>query len=574
MFVLYTRKLIRQVLTNTTIKGLTLIILFFLGIRVGFCQKKEFDKDSISKLSYVALSKYFNLDKTKTFFALTYLEKAKNENDIDNILEGYIMMTNTGDHHSRISYNDSLIKLAAKNHKYHYLNKGYIKKAQFLGFKNNFSASLEMLIIANKYATKQNDVSQIMQIKYMIGLLHLQLGEYVEGIEEFKKIDKYYDSIQHQKEYIPYDHINAVYGLAYGYILLKEYNSADHSNKKGIRLSFKYDDDSFYPDLLVTSGMTHYYRKEYQSSLDSIFKFKKIKHQFKNRYAIEIVSELYLGHIQYDYSKLIQAEKHYQKVDSLVFSKEYFHPEIRSAYEKLIKISRINDDKERQLYYMDRLLHLDSILSKDYHKIFSTLNKKYTTPLLLKEKQKIIQSVEKRYSNIVFVSVVSIMLLGMALLYFYNNHRKNKIYKKRFEALMKENEKDKQSNQVSKGNYSLDLSDEIETELLRKLEVFEGSQGYLSHGISINDLCKKLDTNSRYLSMVINKQKEKSFQNYINELRINYAIDKLKSEEKFRKFTISAIANECGFNTPQAFSISFKKVAGLAPSYFLKSLNT
>jgi len=223
---------------------------------------------------------------------------------------------------------------------------------------------------------------------------------------------------------------------------------------------------------------------------------------------------------------------------------------------------------------MDKLLHLDSVLSKDYQKIFSTLNKKYTTPLLLEEKQKVIRSIETKYSKAIYISVTTILLLGVALLYFYRNYRKNKTYKERFEILMLEKEKGRQVDTAKKNSYTLDLPDEIESQLLHKLTAFEENLGYLNHGISINDLCKELDTNSRYLSMVINKQKGKSFQNYINELRINYAIDKLKSEKKFRRFTISAIANDCGFNTSQAFSLSFKKVAGLTPSYFLKSLNT
>ena len=85
-------------------------------------------------------------------------------------------------------------------------------------------------------------------------------------------------------------------------------------------------------------------------------------------------------------------------------------------------------------------------------------------------------------------------------------------------------------------------------------------------------MSKSFNTNSKYLSKVINTFKDKNFSNYINDLRIKYAIAELKKNPKFRKFTIKAIAQETGFNTTEAFSKSFYKVSGIYPSFFLKQL--
>ncbi|RKN13156.1 AraC family transcriptional regulator, partial [Aquimarina sp. AD1] len=57
-----------------------------------------------------------------------------------------------------------------------------------------------------------------------------------------------------------------------------------------------------------------------------------------------------------------------------------------------------------------------------------------------------------------------------------------------------------------------------------------------------------------------------------NELRIDFVVEKLKSDSKFRKYTIKAIANDIGFNTTDAFSRSFHKKTGIFPSFFLKQL--
>jgi AraC-like DNA-binding protein len=63
-----------------------------------------------------------------------------------------------------------------------------------------------------------------------------------------------------------------------------------------------------------------------------------------------------------------------------------------------------------------------------------------------------------------------------------------------------------------------------------------------------------------------------NFANYMNEIRIDYAIVQLKENKLFRSYTIKAIAIESGFNNAQSFSIAFHKKTGIHPSYFLKQL--
>jgi AraC-like DNA-binding protein len=72
--------------------------------------------------------------------------------------------------------------------------------------------------------------------------------------------------------------------------------------------------------------------------------------------------------------------------------------------------------------------------------------------------------------------------------------------------------------------------------------------------------------------LVINHYKNKSFINYLNELRITYAIKELKENTMIRKFTIKAIANEVGYNSGETFSNAFYKQVGIKPSFFIKEL--
>src|SRR5690606_14623444 len=90
---------------------------------------------------------------------------------------------------------------------------------------------------------------------------------------------------------------------------------------------------------------------------------------------------------------------------------------------------------------------------------------------------------------------------------------------------------------------------------------------------TLNSLAKELNTNSTYLSKVINSSMQVNFSNYLNNLRVEYAIEKLAKSEKFRSYTIKAIAEESGFSTAQSFSTAFYKITGIYPSYFIKRLN-
>lgn len=62
------------------------------------------------------------------------------------------------------------------------------------------------------------------------------------------------------------------------------------------------------------------------------------------------------------------------------------------------------------------------------------------------------------------------------------------------------------------------------------------------------------------------------FNNYINELRIQFIIDKLLKEPIHRKYKFSTLAEEAGFSSQNKFSTVFKKSTSITPSEFIKQL--
>lgn len=123
-----------------------------------------------------------------------------------------------------------------------------------------------------------------------------------------------------------------------------------------------------------------------------------------------------------------------------------------------------------------------------------------------------------------------------------------------------------------KRNDSL-MTSETETKLLELLDEFEKGKLYNNKGMSLSFLAGELNTNTKYLSYVINQHKSADFKTYINRLRINYIVDKLINDEKYRQYKISILADECGFSSHSKFAAVFKAVTDFSPSAYIKHLD-
>lgn len=131
---------------------------------------------------------------------------------------------------------------------------------------------------------------------------------------------------------------------------------------------------------------------------------------------------------------------------------------------------------------------------------------------------------------------------------------------------------EKDSEEDRRRNDSL-MTSETESKLLELLEDFEKGDLYNNKGMSLSFLAGELNTNTKYLSYVINQHKNADFKTYVNRLRINYIVDKLINDEKYRQYKISILADECGFSSHSKFAAVFKAVTDHSPSAYIKYLD-
>lgn len=118
-------------------------------------------------------------------------------------------------------------------------------------------------------------------------------------------------------------------------------------------------------------------------------------------------------------------------------------------------------------------------------------------------------------------------------------------------------------------NKKIAIPTETEQSILAKLKRFENSVKYTNKDMSLATLAAQFDVNTKYLSEIINKHYQDNFNTYINRLRINYIIEKLKNEPEYLNYKISYLADESGFSSHSSFATVFKSITGIAPTIFI-----
>ncbi|MDO3625868.1 ABC transporter permease [Mucilaginibacter sp. BT774] len=87
---------------------------------------------------------------------------------------------------------------------------------------------------------------------------------------------------------------------------------------------------------------------------------------------------------------------------------------------------------------------------------------------------------------------------------------------------------------------------------------------YLDPELSLNSLAEKLGLTTHELSRIINTAHKKSFNDFINEYRVQDAARKMQ-DPAFDHITLLGIAFESGFNSQSTFSRIFKQITGKSP---------
>ncbi|MHB1195416.1 MAG: helix-turn-helix domain-containing protein [Lutibacter sp.] len=556
-----------------------MLFVFLFCIQLGYSQKSKIFKipDSLKTKTYEELFKGLNASNNDTvkekIYAKAYLHKAKNENDIVRISNGYSQFASI---YSKINidlamkYCDSIIFLTKNLSNIDYPGYGYMAKGIFQFNIGNYEKALENYLIANKYALKNKNIKQQFYINNVVGNLKNLWGNYGEALRFFKSQLKLLQKNEIYFKNPQVIYLKLLFSLTNSYILNKKLDSAVIYAKKGIQESLAINDSAEYYSFIGQTGIIAYYQNNFKTALDSLNKVLSVEVSLNNL----LNYHYYLGNIYWKQNNDKKAFLHFSKADSIYNKTQDVVPEVRGIQEFFVSYYKKNNDVHNQLKYIDRLLYIDSIIKNNYKNLNETLIKKYDTPILIAEKQHIINTLKQsqKKSSFIIIGLISAIIIALALIIW--SFKKQHVYKERFKKLLLNNQTAvfnkktiKKSSEELKG-----ISLEIVNPILLALEEFENSNGFLDHNLTLNSLSKAFSTNSNYLSKIINFYKKQNFSSYISDLRIDYCIEQLKTNETCRKYSIKAIAFELGYNNSESFSKDFYKKTGIYPSYFIREL--
>jgi len=556
------------------------ILLFILPI-VLLAQSPKKD---LSPFSYDNLKKYFwdneRNPKKQLEYANAYLIKAKIENSPVQKAQGCFFLSLLVENDKALRYLDSAIVYTkdlndVKFPAYAYSEKGYVFKKQF-----RYKEAIDNFILAEKEA-KKNNIDYYYRIKFSIAVLRSEeLGEVNEALNLYKECFNYYKNKEIRTTKYSIDYQNVIFALADAYKTLNQSDSASYYNRLGYQESKITKDDEINALFILNEGANLVLKKNFRAALDSINKALPKMIFYKNQGNI-LATYYYLGKTYEGLGNKVIAAKNFIKTDSIYNKTKRITPEFTSGYSFLISYFKEKGDKENQLKYITKYMYIDSTLQKNYKELTKKLEREYDTPHLISEKEILIQSLENdnRKSNwsIGILLLITVAVAGIGIY----QHSLKKSYRFRFEKIMNQANlsNDDLGNLLNEeiiiqtnNTEDIGIAEELVKQILEKLKSFEAKKEYLQSNITVQTLSSSFETNSKYVSKIVNAHKGKTFIQYINDLRIEYAIIQLQKNTKLRKYTISALALEFGFNSAESFSTAFCKKTGIKPTYFVKEL--
>lgn len=449
----------------------------------------------------------------------------------------------------------------------------YSIRAQTFRLKEEYTQAYDNLLTAEKLAEQNGDFKQIIKIKSNLSSLLGSLGKPDKAIEEIRKNIKLIDANYNGDPYL--DDWKNRNQLNLGVFLIDKYTE---SNKRDYL-----DSAATAFNTMLLSKLSDHLRAQVNTKLgiinNELGNYEKASAFYKKSIALyttlnmqnEIAIIVYnLGYNLYKQKNYAEAKSIFldilrNKKDTVVDKNFLFsHKYLGDIY--------MHEKNDSAVYYTEKFLTLyankteteKTALAKNYAKIEKRdLNQEITS--LRKE----IKSRHKLYS--LFLVVVSIIVtVFFFLAYFFIKKRKAK--ENALNDLIKELQENREEEEKPRETTTQKITSENEQKIIDGLIKLEKEAFFLRPDFNLHNTAKKIGSNTAYLTAVIKSYKKMSFNEYTNELRINYILKELVVNEKLQNYTIQSLAEVVGYKNGASFSKIFKQRTGVTPFQFIEKL--
>ncbi len=451
---------------------------------------------------------------------------------------------------------------------------------------NKLPNALDKFFIAKKIAISIKDIVQTNKINQNIANVKRDIGNYKEAIVNYRESDKIVNT--HKALYSNFDYLQNKTNINYNLGICYEGYFSKNRHKKNLldsayiyykkALLYSKDNITININSLKNIGNIQFFRQDFLNAEKSYIAVASLAKE--NNAINEYYGCMYnLGLVNYTKKKYKVALIYFSKVDSIYKLSNIGKLEFIDSNYKLAKIFEINKDFEKALYHSKVYIENFETNEKSLNDNIVESNFKLNNQDLKKE----MIDLQKKYSNrVLFKNIFLgslIALLFILIILYIRKDRSKKIIERKIELILNEFKSFTNNNNVEVASDAyIEKKDTIlisldnENEILTKLKVLEEKKYYLKPDFTQQMVAKKIKTNTTYLSYVVNKHFGKSFSVYHNELRINFTINEIINNTKFREYTTLAIAESAGFKNADSFSTSFKKKTGLTPFQFINEI--
>lgn len=490
-----------------------------------------------------------------------------------------------------VNYANKLNEIAEKLKSKELKLSALINKGSFYYDQGKYKESMESYLGAIQLAKKVNDLGRQLAISHNIALLKIEVDDNKGAVELLKGTLKIIEQ-DYPKRFNRLE-VSIYIALTKSYLRLEDYTEAIYYANKGIKLSNQYNDEDAKAYLYNFLGETRLAQKEYNKAILNLDKALAYTRKVKTSRAQIPFINLNRAKIFYYNANYETAIRILENLEIAQKRKKTNFFSLEDMYEFLGKSYKAIGDTEKSLFYFEKTNEVYTQNDKKQNAIGLEIIKKFDFQSLKDELNQAEQKTAKT-KTVLYVSIFLAILIVVFLVLFYKNREKRN--QEKFTSLLHTLEIEKEKAILAKEeavkkakeekivvdelvqeettSKEVEIIDETKAKLLKKLQNFEDKELYLSKNSSLNDVAKKLKTNTSYLSKLVNAHKGKSFTAYITDLRVNYAIRRLKEDKKFRSYTIDSIARDIGFNRSESFSRAFKNKTGLYPSYYIKRLDS
>lgn len=524
-----------------------------------------------------------------------YIKKSKKENNNEALIYAYRYAGNFSKFPENLKYADSALSVGKSSGNKKILTEAYLNRGVVYMNESLYQKALDDILIANKYSNELKDDYTVNSNKYLIAQNKIYLGLYEDANKELISCIEYFkQNLENSTD------LGKNYQMLYIYSLMSYVDTNTKLGKtdenrlqisEAISYIKKYQLNQYLPYFISSEGTDAFYNKDYNKAIKKLSEALKL---YNDQWP-HVTEIFYLGLSNWKLGKQGVAVKYFEEIDKEYEKSKKLNPEFRSAYELLIKYNDSIGNTDKQLEYINKLMSLDRNYEKNYKYLYTKINKEYDTQKLISEKNRIESSLKTQraiISSLLFIAVIIISLVG------YRYYHLQKIYKDRFNEIIAEKNIDIKANppqekalevksSSSETDFSIKPKNFFDVEyynkipglnplfvenILNQLHVFEKDYKFLDNQISQKLLSESLGTNSTYLSKIINIYKGKSFNHYINDLRIDYIIEFMKNDAKYLNIDVKELATMAGFTNAISFSDNFQRKYQIKPSFFIKMM--